>query len=175
MKRSCIAFVLSLVLLTCLAPAQQSSQGARWEAWQDLIGFWAGEGDPSQGVSQFSFLPDLQGKILVRKNHAEYPATKDRPAVVHDDLLIVYGDTDADRKAVYFDNEGHVIDYVVSVSPDRRSIVFVSPAAAGASGYRLSYFEQARDRFRITFEIAPPGKPEAFALYLEGFARRKAA
>lgn len=174
MKRSCISLVLSLVLLTCLAPAQQPSQGARWEAWQALIGFWAGEGDPSQGVSQFSFLPDLQGKILVRKNHAEYPATKDRPGVVHDDWLIVYGDTDADRKAVYFDNEGHVIDYVVSVSPDRKTIVFVSPAAAGAPRYRLGYFEQDRDRFRITFEIAPPGKPEAFALYLEGFARRKA-
>jgi hypothetical protein len=174
MKRSWITLVLSLVALTCLAPAQQPSQAARWEAWQSLIGFWAGEDGPGQGVSQFSFLPDLQGKIMVRKNHAEYPATKDRPAAVHDDLLIVYGDTDADRKAIYFDNEGHVIEYAVSVSADRKTIVFVSPAAAGAPRYRLSYFEQDRGRLRITFEIAPPGKPEAFAPYLEGFARRKA-
>jgi len=173
MKRFGAGLVMSLVAVTCFAPAQQASQAARWEGWQTLIGFWVGEGDPAQGVSHFSFLPDLQGKILIRKNHAEYPATKDRPATVHDDLLIVYGETEADRKAVYFDNEGHVIEYAVSVSADRKTIVFVSPPAAGAPRYRLSYFEQDRDRFRITFEIAPPGRPEAFAPYLEGFARRR--
>ncbi len=172
MKRYCVALI-SLAAFACLARAQQPPQAARWASWQSLIGFWVGEGDPSQGTSHFSFLPDLQDKVLVRKNHAEYPASKDRPAVVHDDLLIVYGDTDADRKAIYFDNEEHVIEYAVTLSPDRKSIVFVSPAAAGAPRYRLSYFEQDRDRFRITFEIAPPGQPEAFKSYLEGYARRK--
>jgi hypothetical protein len=174
MKRTCIALVPTLVVAASLAWAQQPSPASRWEAWQSLIGFWVGEGGPGRGISQFSFLPDLQGKILVRKNHAEYPASQDRPAAVHDDLLIVYGDTDADRQAVYFDNEGHVIEYAVSVSADRKTIIFVSPAAAGAPRYRLSFFEQDRDRFRITFEIAPPGKPEAFATYVAGFARRRA-
>jgi hypothetical protein len=34
------------------------------------------------------FQPDLQGEILVRKNRAEYPATKERAEFVHDDLMI---------------------------------------------------------------------------------------
>ncbi len=173
MKRLCLALVLALGIAASSAWAQQPSPAARWEAWQSLIGFWVGEEGPGQGASQFTFLPDLQGKILVRKNHAVYPASQGRPAVIHDDLLIVYGDSDADRQAVYFDNEGHVIEYAVSVSADRKAIVFVSPAAAGAPRYRLSYFEQNRDRFRITFEIAPPGQPDAFSAYLEGFARRR--
>jgi hypothetical protein len=174
MKRPYLALGSVFIAVTFLAAAQQPSKAARWEAWQPLIGNWVGEGDPGQGSSYFSFLPDLQDGILVRKNHAEYPATKDRPATVHDDLMIIYGDPEAGQKAVYFDNEGHVIEYAVSFSPDRKAILFVSPAVSGSPRYRLGYFQLDKDRYRITFEIAPPVKPEAFALYLEGIARRKA-
>lgn len=173
MNRLRLVLGIGIAASICLSAAQSPPRTASWEAWQSLIGFWVGEGDPAQGVSHFSFLPDLQGQVLVRKNHAEYPASKDRPAVVHEDLLIVYGGSDADRKAVYFDNEGHVIEYGVTVSADRKTFVLLSAAAAGSPRYRLSYSEQDRDRFRITFEIAPPGKPDAFAPYLEGTARRR--
>jgi hypothetical protein len=168
-----LALGIGILTVNCLAPAQRASGATRWEGWQPLIGFWVGEEDSVQGSSHFSFLPDLRDKVLVRKNHAEYPATKDRPAIVHDDLMIIYGDSEADRNAIYFDNEGHVIEYTVSFSQDRKAAVFVSRATAGAPRYRLSYFQQGSNRCRITFEIAPPGKPEAFAPYLEGFARRK--
>jgi hypothetical protein len=58
--------------------------------------------------------PDLGGKILVRKNHSEYPAAKDKPKTVHDDLLIVYRDAAAQPgKAIYFGNEAHTIEYAV--------------------------------------------------------------
>jgi len=69
-------------------------QGRAWAPLAFLLGVWLGEGggDPGQGTGWFSFLPDLQGKILVRKNHADYPASADWPAFAHDDLLIVYKD-----------------------------------------------------------------------------------
>lgn len=173
MKRPYLALGSAFIAVTFLAAAQQPSKAAPWEAWRPLIGNWVGEGSPSQGDSYFSFLSDLQDRILVRKNHAEYPAAKGRPAIVHDDLMIIYGDSGAGQKAVYFDNEGHVIKYAVSFSPDKKAIVFVSPAVSGAPRYRLSYFPLDQDRVRITFEIAPPGQPEAFGLYLEGVGRRK--
>jgi hypothetical protein len=81
-------------LVACLN-ASPANTPAGWGPVQYLMGDWIGEGGgaPGQGSGSFSFKPDLQGKILVRKNRAEYPATKDREAVVHDDLMVVYRDT----------------------------------------------------------------------------------
>jgi hypothetical protein len=65
-----------------------------WGPAQFLVGNWTGEGggQPGQGVGAFSFSPDLQGKILVRKSFAKYPPAEGRPASRHDDLTIVYRD-----------------------------------------------------------------------------------
>lgn len=58
------------------------------------MGSWTGtgNGDPGKGAGGFSLKPDLQGSVLVRKSHSEYPATQGRPATVHDDLMIVYAE-----------------------------------------------------------------------------------
>jgi hypothetical protein len=173
MKRTYLALGIGFIALALVAAAQQPAKTASWEAWRPLVGNWVGEGPSSQGASYFSFLPDLQDRILVRKNHAEYPAANGRPAIVHDDLMIIYGDSGPGQKAVYFDNEGHVIEYAVSFLPDKKAIVLVSPAVSGAPRYRLSYFPLDQDRVRITFEIAPPGQPESFGMYLEGVGRRQ--
>jgi hypothetical protein len=60
-----------------------------------LIGEWVGEGGgmPGQGGGGFSFLPDQDGRILIRKNYANYPATKDKPAYSHTDLTIICEDS----------------------------------------------------------------------------------
>jgi hypothetical protein len=56
---------------------QQSEQFGGWGAWQFPIGEWAGgrSGPPGQAVGGFSSNVDLHGRILVRKNHSDYPAT----------------------------------------------------------------------------------------------------
>ena len=147
-----------------------------WGPIQYLVGDWTGEGSgaPGQGTGWFSFKPDLQGKILVRKNHAEYPATKERPAYVHDDLMVVFRGSrgwDAD----YYDSERHVIRYAVESSPDGSQIVFTSPAEQQDSPrYRLTYTRIGDQRLKIKFEIAPPGRPESFTTYIEAAARRSA-
>jgi hypothetical protein len=163
-------FLLLAILLLC--PFACSADD--WGAMQYLVGNWTGEGGgaPGQGVGGFSFEPDLHGKILVRKSRAEYPATKDRPAFEHDDLMIVYRELD-DRaegapRAIFFDNEDHVIRYDITMFGDR--IIFTSEPVHDNPQYRLTYTRVNADSLRIKFEIALPGK--GFATYLDGSAKR---
>lgn len=96
-----------------------------WDKWQFLIGEWAGEanGNPGQGSGTFSFSLELDGNILVRKSHTEFPAANNRPAFNHDDLLIVYKNSSGNpSKAIYFDNENHTINYEVTYS-DKSTIL----------------------------------------------------
>lgn len=152
--------------------AQQSTSS--WDNWKFLIGEWIGEGNgqPGQGNGSFTFNTDLDGKILVRKSHTEFPATKDRPAFSHDDLLIVYFDfTGTPAKAIYFDNENHVLNY--SVSYVNNTIVFLSEPAQNAPRFRLSYIPLDENTVNVKFEIAMPQNLEDFKTYLEGKSIRK--
>jgi|SRR5579871_1035810 len=157
--------VLALLLLLPLSAAEN------WGALQPLIGRWVGEGvgDPGQGSGGFSFEPDLQGKILVRKNFAEYAAAAGKPASRHDDLMIVFREDPAESlRAMYFDNEGHVIRYTVREA--RGSVIFESDGPGTVTRYRMTYKTQGTDRLTLQFEIAPPGKD--FAPYIQATARR---
>lgn len=165
--------------MACLAvslAAQQSDEAKNWKRWEFLLGNWVGEGggESGQGSGGFSFALDLQGKILVRKNRADYPATKERPAYSHADLMVVYPEAGTKReRAIYFDNEGHVIHYGIEFSRDGRTVVFLSDVSASAPRYRLTYAEKSAGAVTIKFEIAPPGKPDAFSKYIEAAARRE--
>jgi hypothetical protein len=159
---------------TAQAPASGSAD--TWTALSSLVGTWSGEGtgDPGPGTGGFSFSWELQQKILVRKSHAEYPAADGRPAFSHQDLTIVYRDTETGlAKAFYLDNEGHVIDYVVTVSPDAKSIVFLSELKPSTPRYRLTYVMTSTEKVEMAFEIAPPDKPDSFRTYLQAGARRQ--
>lgn len=153
------------------APAPKPAPA--WDRWTFVLGEWTGvgSGDPGQGTGRFTFALDLERRILVRRNHNEFPAAAGRPATVHDDLLIVYPDGGATR-AVYFDNEDHVIHYTVEPSNDAKALVLVSDKVAGAPRFRLVYTAAANGMLSIRFDIAPPDKPDTFAPYLEGTARR---
>lgn len=156
------------------APA--SGNEGSWTALGSLVGTWSGEGtgDPGSGTGSFSFAWDLEHKILVRKNRADYPATNERPAFSHQDLMIVYQEPDARLpRAVYFDNEGHTINYAVTVSQDAKSIVFLSELAPSRPRYRLTYLMTGKERVEMTFEIAPPDKPDSFRTYIQAGARRQ--
>ena len=166
--------IAGLLLLNSASRAQESAKALA--SFEYLIGDWVGEGggQPGQGSGGFTFLPDLQNHILVRKNHAAYAATKDRPAFTHDDLMVVYQDSDdAPSRAVYFDSEGHVIHYSVTVSADHKTVEFVSETLPSSPRYRLTYFMTGGDALTLRFEIAPPGKPDSFSTYIEAKANRK--
>lgn len=75
-------------------------------------------------------------------------------------------------RAVYFDNEGHVIHYTAQVSNDQQTVTFLSDAVTSEPRFRLSYSKGENGALAIKFEIAPPGKPESLSTYVEGVARR---
>jgi hypothetical protein len=173
------ALGLAFALLIASASATRGADDV-WEPYRFLIGEWVGEGSGASGTGSghFSFQLDLNDKILVRKNHAEIAASAGRPAAVHEDLLIVYsadGNASAPAKAIYFDNEGHVIRYAISISGDKQTLTFLSEPMPSAPRFRLSYIKNEKDSVTIKFEIAPPGNPDGFKTYLEGKARRRAS
>jgi hypothetical protein len=171
-----ILSTFALVAL-CGASASGGAEDDPWAPYRFLIGEWVGEGGgkPGEGEGRFSLAEELQGKVLVRRNRSEYPAAANRPATVHEDLMVIYREEPGQSPtAIYFDNEGHVIHYTPSFSSDGRTLTLVSDAKPASPRFRLTYaLEKDRDdKISIRFEIAPPGKPEAFALYLSGSCRR---
>jgi hypothetical protein len=157
--------------------AQQPKETANWDSFRFLLGEWIGEGAgaPGEGTGAFSFDFDLQGKILIRKNRADYPATKDKAAYSHTDLMTIYREADGSLKAIYFDNEGNVIHYAVSFSKDQNTLTFLSDPSPSSPRFRFIYSKATPDKLKLEFDIAPPGKPEAFSKYIEGAAHRKPA
>jgi hypothetical protein len=116
-----------------------------------IVGRWEGQGTgaPGQSQGEFSFDWDLTRSILVRKSFAAYPATGDRPASRHDDLMIVFVEDDKLR-ADYFDSEAHVIHYKVTVAPDSKSVEFLSDPFPDSPRYRLIYRYDSRHLPRRT-------------------------
>ncbi len=164
--------LLSILLFNCLSFsfAQQTSS---WDKWSWLIGEFQGEGNgqPGQGGGTFSFLFDLDKNILVRKSHSEYPASNNKPLIVHNDLMIVYPDyTGNPSKAIYFDNEGHTINYTIAYQD--QAIVMTSNKVANVPVFRLTY-TLLGDRLVYTkFEMSQDG--EKFMTYIEGKSRKTA-
>jgi hypothetical protein len=173
-----LSVVLVMVCQALTASAQQPAAGGNWDSLKFLVGKWVGEGTAETGqagAGSCSFEPGLQSKVLVRKNHSEYPATNGRPAISHDDLMIIYPDRAKQLlRAFYTDNEGNVIHYTVTASNDGKNAVFLGDTEMGARRYRLTYTLTQPDHMAIAFEMAPPGKPDEFQKFIEGKMRRSA-
>ena len=159
-----LALSAFLFVLTIHAIGQQNHN---WDSWAWLMGEWKGEGggQPGQGNGAFSFTTDLDQKVLIRKAHSEYPATESKPKVVHDDLMVIYADTGSKpTKAIYFDNEGHTINYDISYT--EKTIVLISAKLPGVPVFRLTYTLLEKESVGIKFEMSMDG--EKFMTYVEG-------
>jgi hypothetical protein len=169
MKTMLITFVLIFCGVTSLSFGQQDTT---WSRWNWLIGEWVGEGSgtPGQGGGWFSFQPDLDKKILVRKSHSEYPATTNKPKIIHDDLLIVYPDSAGQPgKAIYFDNESHIINYAITYA--EKTIILTSGKVQNTPFFRLTYVSLDSETIDVKFEISFDGK--TFKTYIEGKSKKK--
>ena len=166
MKERSLVALLAVVVLLCVASGLNAAETGENDL-DFLVGFWSGSGsgNPGTGSGSFSFTRELGDRILTRRAHSEYPATEGRPAVTHDDLLIVYSEG---SKAIYFDNEGHVIHYEVQVTPNPRTATFLSSDPPPSPRFRLTYTQVAGNGLEILFEISPTGDLGDFKTYLEG-------
>ena len=148
-----------------------SQQKPNWDQWRWLTGEWVGEGSgqPGTGGGTFSFKTDLDQHVLIRKSHSEYTATADKPQVIHDDLMVVYPDfSGTPAKAIYFDNEGHTINYSITYSD--KSIILTSDKIPNVPIFRLTYSLLDNETVNTKFEMSQDGVK--FFTYIEGKSKK---
>jgi len=148
-----------------------------WQRLSFLQGTWAGS-TSSVGSSggkvtgTYTFTPELGNHILARHTISiegcKGPATFDCD---HSDLLYLYQDAPGQSlKAIFFDNEGHVIHYDVS-TPSPTSAVFLSDASQPGPQFRLTY--ELKDAVMWgKFQMRMPGQSE-WKSYLEWSGPKK--
>jgi hypothetical protein len=162
--------LLTMILITIMT-AGFGQQNSNWAKWSWLMGEWKGEGsgEPGKGSGIFSFKTDLDNKILVRRAHSEYPGPSGKPATIHDDLLIVYLDFSGNpAKAIYFDNEGHTINYTIDYT--NKAIILLSDKISKMPVFRLTYTLLDNNSINTKFEMSQDG--EKFMKYIEGVSRK---
>lgn len=159
--------------------AQNASTSAptptAWKPLEFLTGTWEAKtqggsaGAASSGT--YSFKMDLRDHVLARHSST---AGCNGPVdfnCEHDDLLYVYPDATAKSyKAIYFDNEGHVIHYDVSVPTPTTAIFLSSPSQPGPQ-FRLTY-ELKGSIMHGKFQMRMPAQTE-FKSYLDWSGGRK--
>ena len=160
MKKS----LLLLVAVTGFLSTSFSPQNSKSDKWNWLIGEWKDSGS-GQALYKFTFTFDLDKKIIVRRTNSSQPDITGKYNFTHEDLMIIYADqTGKPDKAIYFDNEGHIINYKITF--EGKSIVFKNYDIGNSPVYRLTYtriddetisrkFELSRDKENFTtFEQA---------------------
>lgn len=163
--------ILLTIIFCGLIATGFSQQKPKWDQWSWLTGEWVGDGSgkPGAGGGTFSFKPELDQNILVRKSHSEYPGTANKPKVIHDDLMVVYPDYSGNpSKAIYFDNEGHTINYSISYSD--QTIILTSDKIPNVPVFRLTYSLLDNETVNTKFEMSQDG--EKFFTYIEGKSKK---
>jgi hypothetical protein len=127
--RRCFGFL-------CQRKLQRALASTLFHNLKFLEGTWDANVQNNAAVKlsgQYTFDRELNGQILAR--HSTSDSNCSAPAnfdCAHADLLYVYHDVrDSELKAIYLDNEGHVIQHNVS-TPKPQSVVFLSGAALGS-------------------------------------------
>lgn len=157
MKILCFA----LFAATSLLAQSPAAKPDLWKALSFLEGTWTAQAEGRSGVSstgRYTFRRELDGHVLVRHSTSD-PGCKG-PAdydCKHGDLLYAY-EEGGSLKAIYFDNEGHVIHYDVS-TPSATTAVFLSNASQPGPRFRLVYELKGTMMFG-RFEMQMPGQTE---------------
>jgi hypothetical protein len=149
--------------------------GDPWQSLRFLFGTWEaktqGGSAGASATGSYTFQLELRGHVLARHSASEGCKGPDDFNCEHGDLLYVYQeDAGQPLKAIYFDNEGHVIHYDVS-TPAPNTAVLVSAASQAGPQYRLIY-ELKGSVMLGKFELRMPGQSE-FRSYLEWSGGRR--
>lgn len=170
--------ILIILLLFPLVSFSQTKQDSLWMPFKGFIGKWEGasDGQPGKGKYERTYTFVLNKKFIEVMNRSTYPPSQQNPkGEVHEDHgFISY---DKGRKTFVlrqFHIEGFVNQYKIeSISPDRRTIVFISEAIENIpAGFRAkeTYHIISADEFTETFELAEPGKE--FEVYSKATLKR---
>lgn len=168
------AFFVGFTLAQC--DRALSAPTDPWAALSFLEGTWdahtQGGSAKAHSSGRYTFSPDLKHHVLVRRTDdgtsCTGPASFD---CLHSDLLYVYQDgQEQPLKAIYFDNEGHVLHYDVS-TPDSTTAIFISKASPSGPQFQLIY--HLKDAVMSgKFQMRMPGQVE-WKSYLEWAGAKK--
>ncbi len=170
--------ILSMILALPLAAQNAPLSGADpWNAIAFLEGTWfsstktaGSSGGSARGT--YTFKAELRNHVMARHtvnvDACKGPATFDCD---HGDLLYIYQDMPGQPlKAIYFDNEGHVIHYDVS-TPDTKTALFLSDSSQPGPQFRLIY-ELKGNIMSGKFQMRMPGQGD-WRSYLEWRGERR--
>lgn len=159
---------LLLMVAPLAAQTAPSSAPDPWKALSFLEGTWEAktQGGPVNAAGFYTFQLELDKHILARHSTTDPgckgPASYD---CAHGDLLYVYEDAPGQQlKAIYFDNEGHVLHYSVS-TPDATTAVFLTDPATPGPQFKLVY-ELKGQVMTGKFQMKMPGQAD-WKSYLE--------
>jgi hypothetical protein len=163
------ALLASLLFVSPLAAQSAPPASDPFKALAFLEGNWEATTQNSgqvHVVGTYAFQPELGGHILARhttsKTSCKGPDTFD---CEHGDLLYIFEEAPGQPlKAIYFDNEGHVIHYNVS-TPTASSVIFLSDASVPGPQFRLTY-ELKNSVLSGKFQMQMPGQSD-WKSYLE--------
>jgi len=173
--------LLAVFILLCISGSYTRDASAAesavdpWKSLHFLMGTWEaktqGGSANATGSGTYTFQPELRNHILARHSGSEACKGPADYNCEHGDLLYVYQDASGQSyKAIYFDNEGHVIHYEVSV-PTAYSVIFLSDPSHPGPQFRLSY-ELNGLNLSGKFQMRMPGQAE-FKSYLEWTGAKK--
>ena len=175
MKHVVICACFVALALSAQDKPPETAGGDPWNSISFLQGTWeaktqGGSAGADAGGS-YTFQPELNNHILARHSRVgdcAGPATYD---CEHHDLLYIFQESPgALLKAVYFDNEGHVIHYDVS-TPNATTAVFTSESAPSGLQFRLIY-ELRNAIMSGKFQMRMPEQAD-WKSYLEWSGRKK--
>jgi len=146
-----------------------------WESLKFLIGTWEatthGGTAGATGAGTYTFQFELGHHVLARHSKAAECKGPSDFDCEHGDLLYIYqGSPNQPLKAIYFDNEGHVIHYDVT-SPSPGKVVLLSASSQPGPKFRLVY-EFREGIMHGTFQLRAPGESD-FRSYLEWSGGKK--
>ena len=169
--------VLATVFVLCFAAMGQTSNETSdsFRALRFLEGTWDANVQNNSAVTlsgRYTFERELGGHVLARHSTSDpgctAPATFD---CKHGDILYVFQDGPGlPLKAIYFDNEGHVLHYNVS-TPDPTSALFVTDPSQPGPQFRLVY-ELKGTLMSGKFQMKMPGQQD-WKSYLEWSGAKK--
>jgi hypothetical protein len=153
--------------------AAKRSELYKWQPWQFLLGTWKGDakGTAGDGPGEFTFKTDLDGKILVATNNQEFGANSEHAGFTYRSMMVVYL-LGVDTAAIFYDNEGHVLNYSVQFSNNPRRVTFTGERVPYAPRFRFSYIDNGDGTLKAVFETAPANTPTVYSSHVEGTARK---
>jgi hypothetical protein len=169
MKQRIALLAAFTLLVSASLTAQMPAKADPWTGLHFLVGSWeaktTGGAAQAESSGDYSFHFELRGHVLARHSAGKNCKGPDDFDCQHNDLLYIYPEGPVQAlQAIYFDNEGHVIHYSVSI-PRPGRVVFLSDPALPGPQFRLTY-ELAGGVMTGRFQLQLPGQTE-FATYLE--------